>query len=125
MRVQGLVFVGTRTSADMTAFARDVLGLQATQVEGASATFFPLPDGSTFAVHSGADEDERTVGFLVDDVVAAAAELARAGVETDEVQENAQYRYVHFRAPDAQLYELVQRLPVHAGQETGQHDGTA
>jgi hypothetical protein len=26
----------------------------------------------------------------------------------DEVAENARYRYMHFRAPDGQLYELVE-----------------
>ena len=50
----------------------------------------------------------RTIGFLVSDVAAAAAELQAAGVETDEVHETDRQRYVHFTAPDGKLYELVE-----------------
>jgi catechol 2,3-dioxygenase-like lactoylglutathione lyase family enzyme len=117
MNVLGLVFVGTRTSrpADMTAFARDVLGLAPRDTDGVA--FFDLPDGSSFAVQdSGEDDEERTVGFLVDDVRAAADELRAAGHDTDDVAETAGFAYVHVRAPDGWLYELVQRLPVHPGQ---------
>ena len=52
---------------------------------------------------------ERTIGLLVDDVDAAAAELRVAGVETDGISENARWRYTHFRAPDGKLYELVEK----------------
>jgi glyoxylase I family protein len=52
---------------------------------------------------------ERTVGFLVDDLDAAVEELRAAGIETDdEVSVNERWRYLHFRAPDGQLYELVE-----------------
>ncbi len=109
--VRGLVFVGTRTPAAtaMRAFSRDVLGL--VPRDGDGAAFFDLPDGSTFAVQATVDLDpaERTVGFLVDDLDAAVAELRGAGVVTDDVAETESQRYVHFRAPDGQLYELVQQ----------------
>ena len=110
MDVLGLTFVGTRTpDADaMTTFARDVLGMLPVTVSGTS--FFALPDGSTFAVQGTDDVAERTVGFLVADVDAAVAELRAAGVETDEPEETDVHRYVHFRAPDGRLYELVQEL---------------
>jgi hypothetical protein len=36
------------------------------------------------------------------------AELRAAGVEVDEPAENDLQRYVHFRAPDGKLYELVE-----------------
>ena len=108
MRVLGLAFVGTRTphAPATAAFARDVLGLVPRGVDGSDAVFFDLPDGSTFAVQPD-DEPERTVGLLVDDVDAAVVELHAAGVETDEVQELDGVRYVHLRAPDGALYELV------------------
>ena len=96
----------------MAAFVRDVLGLAQIAVEGAEAEFFELPDGSSFAV-SPTDEDdvaERTVGFLVADVDQAAAELRAAGVETDDVSATDRQRYVHFRAPDGRLYELVEEI---------------
>ena len=114
MDVQGIVFAGTGTSArsQMAAFVRDVLGLVPTEVAGVEADLFDLPDGSSFAVASagGMGETERSIGFLVDDIETAVRELRAAGSEVDgEVSGNARERYVHFRAPDGQLYELVQR----------------
>ena len=114
MNIQGIVFAGTGTSArpQMSMFARDVLGLVPTQVAGVEADLFDLPDGSSFAVASagGMGETDRSIGFLVDDIDAAVRELRAAGTEVDEeVSGNARERYVHFRAPDGQLYELVQR----------------
>lgn len=112
MQIQGITFVGTRTAArpEMVRFVRDVLGLRPASAEGIDADLFELPDGSAFAVASAAEPgDERTVGFLVDDLDLAAAELRAHGVETDEIATNDRYRYLHLRAPDGQLYELVER----------------
>jgi glyoxylase I family protein len=113
VKIIGITFVGTRTAAhrEMAAFAQDVLGLAPSEVEGMAATRFQLPDGSAFAV---AAEDgpggERTIGFLVEDLDAAVEELGAAGaLVDDEISSNATYRYVHFRAPDGHLYELVAR----------------
>jgi catechol 2,3-dioxygenase-like lactoylglutathione lyase family enzyme len=118
MKVRGLTFVGTSTDArePMARFVRDVLGLPPLPVEGSGHDFFALPDSSTFAVgpSGGPDAwggDSRTIGFLVDDVDEAAAELRAAGVPTDDdVSVNARYRYTHFRAPDGHVYELVEKL---------------
>jgi glyoxylase I family protein len=76
------------------------------------ADLFDLPDGSSFAVASpqGMGATARSVGFLVDDIEAAVQELRAAGADVDDyISENARERYVHFRAPDGQLYELVER----------------
>jgi glyoxylase I family protein len=97
----------------MAGFVRDVLGLAPARVDGMDAEVFALPDGSSFAVTSGDGDEgaERTVGFLVDDVELAATELRAAGIATDdEVSSSARQRYVHFRAPDGQLYELVEEI---------------
>jgi glyoxylase I family protein len=51
----------------------------------------------------------RTIGFLVDDLDAAVAELRAEGVEAGEPGENQLGRYVHFTAPDGRLYELVEK----------------
>jgi catechol 2,3-dioxygenase-like lactoylglutathione lyase family enzyme len=114
MQVTGITFVGTRTTSRtaMTAFVRDVLGLTPTQVPGLDADVFGLPDGSSFAVTQPwqLDPAQRTVGFLVDDVESAVAELHAAGIRTDEVATAGTQRYVHFRAPDGELYELVEEL---------------
>jgi glyoxylase I family protein len=112
--VRGIVFAGTGTAerGRMSTFVRDVLGLAPASVEGVEADLFDLPDGSSFAVASpwGMGDTERTIGFLVDDGEQAAEELRAAGVPVDEeVSGNARDRYVHFRAPDGQLYELVER----------------
>ena len=114
MDVLGIVFAGTATTARarMTAFVRDVLALVPAEVDGVEADLFDLPDGSSFAVASpqGMGATDRSVGFLVADVEQAASELRGAGVPVDEVVSgNARERYVHFTAPDGQLYELVER----------------
>jgi len=48
------------------------------------------------------------IGFLVDDLDGAVAELHAAGVETDGIAGNARRRYTHSGAPDGKLYELVE-----------------
>jgi catechol 2,3-dioxygenase-like lactoylglutathione lyase family enzyme len=54
-------------------------------------------------------EDDRTVGFLVDDLDDARRVLLAAGVAVDEeIATNARFRYLHFRAPDGHLYELLE-----------------
>ncbi len=58
---------------------------------------------------------ERTIGLLVDDSTVPIAELHAAGVETDGINENARWRYTHFRMPDGKLYELVEERPVEKG----------
>ena len=113
MEIRGIGFVGSHTEAheEMCAFLRDVLGLRPTTVAGVGATLFEAGNGDVFAVAQPYEEDsgaERTIGLLVDDVDAAAAELHAAGVETDGINENARWRYTHFRAPDGKLYELVE-----------------
>jgi glyoxylase I family protein len=112
--VQGIVFAGTATTArpEMRAFLRDVLGMAPASVEGVEADLFDLPDGSSFAVASpqGMGATERSLGFLVDDVDRARAELTAAGVPVDAlVSSNERERYVHFTAPDGHVYELVER----------------
>ncbi len=114
MDILGLIFAGSSSDSrvEMATFVEGVLGLPRASVAGIEADLFDLPDGSRFAVASaGGMSTERTIGFLVADVDAALVELRQAGVETDdEIAQNAAYRYVHFRAPDGALYELVERL---------------
>jgi hypothetical protein len=116
MLIKGIVFAGTATSSRpaMSAFAEQVLGLTPIVVAGVEADLFDLPDGSSFAVAwpDGMGPAERSVGFLVDDIALAADQLRAAGVETDaEISSNDRHRYLHFRAPDGQLYELVEVIP--------------
>lgn len=113
MEIRGIGFVGSHTEApeEMSSFLRTVLGLRQITVDGVGATLFTATNGDVLAVTHPDEEDgaaERTVGMLVDDVDAAAAELHAAGVETNGINENARWRYTHFRAPDGKLYELVE-----------------
>jgi len=114
MRISGITFVGTRTNAraEMARFVHDVLGLTAVPpVDGMDAELFTMPDGSSLAVTDGVTppDDDYTVGFLVDDLDDARLALVASGVEVDdEISVNSQFRYLHFRAPDGHLYELVE-----------------
>ena len=112
MEVLGLVFAGSATDRrpEMARFVDEVLGLAPARAGGVSADMFALPDGAFFAVAGPREmgETSRTIGFLVADLDAAVAELQAAGVEVDEPAANDRHRYVHFRAPDGKLYELVE-----------------
>ena len=113
MEVLGLVFAATPTERrpEMAAFAAEVLGLERVGAEDMDADLFALPDGAFLAVADprGPGDTARSVGFLVADVAAAAAELRAAGLDVGEPSENERFRYTHFRAPDGKLYELVEK----------------
>jgi len=112
VRILGLVFAGTTTGqrAEMARFVLETLGLERVQMSGVEADMFALPDGSHFAVADprGMGETTRSIGFQVKILDEAVAELRAAGVEVDEPAKNDRQRYVHFRAPDGKLYELVE-----------------
>jgi len=95
----------------MARFAAETLGLEQVQVGGVEADMFELPDSSHFAVADtrSMGDTSRSIGFLVADLDEAVAELRAAGVEVGQPAENDRDRYVHFRAPDGKLYELVER----------------
>ena len=112
MEILGLVFAGSSTERrpEMTRFVTEVLGLELAPTAGVTADMFALPDGAFFAVAGPREmgDTSRTIGFLVADLVAAVDELRAAGIEVDEPAANERHRYVHFRAPDGKLYELVE-----------------
>jgi hypothetical protein len=114
VRVLGICFAGTSTPRRraMTEFVSEVLCVPQHHAEGVEADLFKLPDGSSFAVASpgGMGDSARSLGFLVASLDEAVAELAAAGVATDDPARSETERYVHFTAPDGQLYELVERL---------------
>jgi glyoxylase I family protein len=113
MEIRGIGFVGSHTPAheEMGAFLENVLGLAPIAVDGVGAALFAAMNGDVLAVALPYEEDrpgERTVGLIVGDLDEAIRELHAVGVETDGVNENARWRYTHFRAPDGKLYELVE-----------------
>lgn len=115
MRVLGIVWVGTRTDAfdETVAFFRDVLGL-AIEPQGPDVVRAIMPDTSKIEIFGPADADHPhfTTGpvpeFLVEDVTEALGELQAAGIEIlgTPVLEGDQ-RWVHFRAPDGNVYGLT------------------
>jgi catechol 2,3-dioxygenase-like lactoylglutathione lyase family enzyme len=111
-----LAWVGTRTEnfTSTADFFRDVLGLQ-TDHDRPGFQVLKLPDGSKVEVFAPDSEMNRhfttgpVVGFLVDDVDAAAGELRTRGVEILlEEKDSSGNGWVHFRAPDGNIYEVTQ-----------------
>jgi hypothetical protein len=116
MDVQGLVWVGTRTSAfaDTVRFFETVLELPV----GNSRLHFTrldLPDAGCVEVFDSADPTYShfstgpVPGFQVSDFDRARKELERKGHELllPEGGEPGDYRWQHFRGPDGCVYEIV------------------
>jgi catechol 2,3-dioxygenase-like lactoylglutathione lyase family enzyme len=116
MRIIKLAWIGTRTTnADETSrFFRDVLGLREDHT-GRDFWVLTLPDGAKVEIFGPQTEwnphftNCPVAGFLVDDVHAATEELRTAGTEIVHgpitMGDNV---WVHFRAPDGNLYEFTQ-----------------
>lgn len=115
MRVLSLVWVGTRTNEypATVAFFRDVLGLDVSSSETDFAVL-DVPDGATVEVFGPTSQYNRhlthpVAGFLVVDLQSAVEELRAAGVEIVlPVQRGGTRSWMHFRAPDGFVYELVE-----------------
>jgi catechol 2,3-dioxygenase-like lactoylglutathione lyase family enzyme len=118
MEVRRIAWLGVRTehAEPMAAFLQTTLGLTLEHV-GDGQWVFSLPDGSKAEVFSSASRHNEhfghapVAGFYVDDLAAAAEELRRADVELVHgpvFDEDGDAAWVHFRAPDGNLYELTQ-----------------
>ena len=115
MKVKGLVWLGTRTAQfqPMLDFCQNVLGLAPIHIEPGFAVLDMLngdrleifgPDSlfDTFMTHP-------VVGFSVDNIVDARAELEAYGIEFigPVHTEDDGYAWSDFRAPDGFIYELT------------------
>jgi catechol 2,3-dioxygenase-like lactoylglutathione lyase family enzyme len=115
MQVLSLAWVGTRTTqyTETVRFFREVLGLGLIASE-AGFTVFGVPDGATVEVFGPDSEYNRhlthpVAGFRVADLEEAVAELEAAGVEIVLPLQGGDERvWLHFRAPDGFVYELVE-----------------
>jgi predicted enzyme related to lactoylglutathione lyase len=123
MEVQRLSWLGIRTEKfeKMTDFLEQALGLRKEIVE-AGRVMFRLPIGDPVDVFDAGDErylhftTGPVVGFLVDDVEAARAELKAAGGQLiGPVHRGNGFMWAHFRAPDGNLYELQGSDPAAGG----------
>jgi len=128
MRILRLGWLGTATAeyAATRDFFSGVLGLAPLR-ESAGFTMLQLPSGDRdyleiFGIGADGMEFESehyltgpVIGFVVDDLVAARAELAAAGIElvgkVTWPSSRPGYGWFHFRAPDGNLYAMVQDAP--------------
>ena len=122
MKVLNVRWVGIRTDnyREMVGFLRDVLGLT-TNFEEPTTVELATTEGDQIQVMAPGDPyyeffSEHATGpvplFEVDDVHAARRELEAAGVEiVGELGLDSNWEWIHFRAPDGNLYELASRLP--------------
>jgi len=117
MKQQGITWNAIVTPGDdfdkTVAFFKDALGLAA-GVEFPGFAMFPQENGGILEVYAEGSTPAYgfnggvVFGFRVEDIEAAAAELAAAGVELlGEINRlDTGYAYRHFRGPDGQVYGL-------------------
>lgn len=115
MDVTALVWVGTRTTefGRTRRFFADVMGLRP-NVDEPDFAVFDVPDGSSMEVFGPTSDFNQhlthpVAGFRVTDLDEARRELEAAGIEIVlPVQRGEDRAWLHFRAPDGFVYELVQ-----------------
>jgi hypothetical protein len=113
MKVEGLVFagVGSAAHARVARFLADALGVELEANGDVQRLLFA--NGSSLALVPPdyvEPPSDTILGFVVDDVQAATAELAAKGIEPDgELNVGYGFRYRHFRAPDGRRFELLDR----------------
>lgn len=122
MLVQNIRWVGVATDryAEMTDFLERVMGLDARFRDG-TTTEFSTADGDAIQVMAPGDPYHEFFSrhasgpvplFEVDDVRAARSELEANGVDiVGDLGRDSEWEWLHFRAPDGNLYELASRLP--------------
>jgi catechol 2,3-dioxygenase-like lactoylglutathione lyase family enzyme len=117
MKIIKFAWLGTRTenfqpTAD---FFRDFLGLRL-ELDIPGFQVLKLPDGSKVEIFGPEGDTNRhfttgpVAGFLVEDVESAARELRSSGIEILLLSEgdHSGNAWVHFRAPDGNIYEFTQ-----------------
>lgn len=116
MKAKGLVWLGTRTRKfdDTVRFFEGTLHLR-TEHEEPDFAVLRLPNGDKVEVFGPGDRDHEhfstgpVVGFLVDDVREARADLEAAGVNfigpVHEADDGVSWS--HFTGPDGNVYEIT------------------
>jgi predicted enzyme related to lactoylglutathione lyase len=115
MQVHGVTWVGTRTErwSETVDMLEHLLGLRR-EDDRPGIAVFTLDNGDTLEVIT-ADEPEHqhfttgpVVGFAVDDIDAARAELGQAGVELlSPIERGGGLAWFHFRGADGNVWELT------------------
>src|SRR5689334_15594181 len=117
MAVRSFMWMGVRTKrfAETVAFYRDVLQLPIAHQQDA-AVWFRLANGNELHVYGLDDQDHDffgdgpVVGFEVDDFAATRARMIAAGIVfIGEPQRDDAAVWNHFRGPDGNIYEIMER----------------
>jgi catechol 2,3-dioxygenase-like lactoylglutathione lyase family enzyme len=117
MTVRSFVWMGVRTAkfVETVAFYRDVLALPVVH-SADQAVWFELENGTELHVYDFDDEDHQffgegpVVGFEIDDFEKTRARMIAAGIEfIGEPQRDGGTVWNHFRGPDGNVYEIMQR----------------
>lgn len=113
MKVKSLSWGGTRTERfdETIRFMQSVMGMELVAQQRDFASFKAGQDKFEVFGPDESDHDFFTtgpvIGFGVDDVDSARAEMEQAGVEFIGVTHNeGAYKWAHFRAPDGNVYEI-------------------
>jgi hypothetical protein len=121
MEVRNVRWVGiyTHRYSEMVSLLRDTMGL-AVNFEEATTVEFKTSEGDEVQVHAPADPyyeffNKHAAGpvplFEVDNVHSARTELEDAGIEiVGPVGRDSNWEWIHFRAPDGNLYEFASRV---------------
>jgi len=119
MKVLGLAWLGLRTDKfdETVSLIRNVMGLEVVRDEPA-VVGFRMHEQAAMEVYRPDDEFHAffttgpVVGFLVDDVDQARAEMEAAGIEfIGPIQRSPASNWNHFRAPDGTVFEIISRNP--------------
>ena len=125
MEVRNIRWIGVpaKNYDAMAAFVHEVLGLRVNSQEPTTVEFSTLK-GDQIQIMAPGDPyydffTEQAAGpvplFEVDDVHLARRELVEAGIEViGATSRDSRWEWIHFRAPDGNLYELASRLPTTA-----------
>jgi predicted enzyme related to lactoylglutathione lyase len=117
MKVNGLVWLGITTSGfeETVRFFNKVLNVNIGK-EVNEFALFRLPNGDKVEIFGPHDEDHSfftsgpVVGFSVDDIRQARAEMEAAGVEfIGPIHASEHDSWTHFRGPDGNIFELTSR----------------
>jgi catechol 2,3-dioxygenase-like lactoylglutathione lyase family enzyme len=121
MEVRNIRWVGVPTDdyAAMVRFMRDVMGLR-TNFEESNTIEFSTSEGDEVQLMAPGDPyydffRRHAAGpvplFEVDDVHGARKEFEQAGIEiVGPCGRDSTWEWIHFRAPDGNLYELASRI---------------
>ncbi len=115
MHVQGIAWVGTRTDrwSETVGMFEEHLGLRRSH-ELPGIAVFGLDNGDTVEVFTTDEPDHQhfttgpVVGFAVDDIESALAELQAAGIDVlRSIQRGGGLAWLHFRGADGNVWELT------------------